>query len=285
MPPHAPPRALALALALCVGSRLAAPARACYIQGVDSGRCLPGNIFAAAAPFCAQSMGGADNVGYQVCVPVEHDFFPNLTLARKDAWVRASHAYVVARRRSIERTGQPPSGDVSPDSADGTPTPLDSAWEGGMLDESQWHFQANDECARAYRNFICHMNFPRCDAKGQSLLLCRSVCENFFRSCRIADFLNRCYDHPEWYGASSKEADINVNSNGLPVYFRYFLPGMPFRDIEYAETPKLIGGELTPLKVVCTPSLPGGAAAAAPAAAAALLAAAAAAALALGALR
>ena len=238
-------------------------ARACYIQGVDSGTCVAGDAFAVGAPFCAQTLGSAAGASYSVCVPKEFSFFPNLTLAAKDAWVRDTHLATVARRRSIEVTGQPLSGD---------PVPLESAWEGGMLEPSQFHFAQNDECAAAYRNFICFMNFPRCDAKGESLLLCRSVCENFFRSCRIADFLNRCYDHPEFYGASDKEADTNVDTNGLPIYSRYFLPGMPFRDIKYAVTPPLFGGALTELSVVCTPSLPGGAAAAAPAAAAALLA-------------
>ena len=266
----APPPPLPLLILRLLPLLAAAPraARGCYIQGVDSGVCVTGEAFAVGAPFCASTLGGA--AGYSVCVPREYDFYPNLTLSRKDAWVQAAHAYTVARRRSIELTGGPPASD---------PAPLDADWEGGLLKQSQWHFQANDECAAAYRNFICYMNFPRCDAKGESLILCRSVCENFFRSCRIADFLNRCYDHPEFYGAKEKEADINVDSHGLPVYSRYFLPGMPFRDIEYAETPKLIGGALTPLKEVCTPSVPGGAAAAAPAAAAALLAAAAAAAV------
>ena len=264
-----PRRLLLLAAALAPRA-----ARACYLQGVDTGECVAGNAFAAAAPFCADTVGGGAD--YRVCVPRQYDFFPNLTTTHKDAWVASTVAYVMARRAAIEQTGQPPSGDTAPL----------RGWEGGMLPQSQWHYVGNGDCARAYKNFICYMNFPRCDATGESLVLCRSVCENFFASCRIADFLNRCYN-PQYYGAKDKEADTNVDSNGLPIYSRYFLPGMPFRDIEYASAIPLLGGnkdtstppkplfwqELTPLVTVCTPSLPGAAGAArAPAAAALLLA-------------
>lgn len=40
------------------------------------------------------------------------------------------------------------------------------------------------DCVNAYYNFICYMNFPRCDGAGNSLGVCTSVCENFFRACK-----------------------------------------------------------------------------------------------------
>jgi len=37
------------------------------------------------------------------------------------------------------------------------------------------------DCVHAYYNMLCYMNFPRCDGTGQSMGMCRSVCENFFK--------------------------------------------------------------------------------------------------------
>ena len=84
-----------------------------------------------------------------------------------------------------------------------------------------------------------------------SLLMCRSVCENFFRACKYADFLVRCYD-PEFYGAKEAEPETLTDELGLPIYMRAQLPGQPFRDL-------LVDTATQQALVVCTPSIMGGA--------------------------
>ena len=47
-------------------------------------------------------------------------------------------------------------------------------------------FSENADCQDAYRNYMCWMNFPRCDDAGRSLIMCRSACENYFKSCMVS---------------------------------------------------------------------------------------------------
>ncbi len=124
----------------------------------------------------------------------------------------------------------------------------DQYWEGGD-ENTVARFTDNADCQQAYKNFLCFMNFPRCDDTGQSLILCRSVCENFFRACKYESFLNRCYN-PEFYGSTYPEPETITDELGLPIYMRAHLPGQPFRDI-------LIDEESEEMKIVCTPSIPG----------------------------
>ena len=48
------------------------------------------------------------------------------------------------------------------------------------------------DCELAYRNYFCYMNFPRCNAEDESLVLCKSVCENLMRACGFSMDMNRC---------------------------------------------------------------------------------------------
>lgn len=92
-------------------------------------------------------------------------------------------------------------------------------------------FDGNPDCVNAYKNFLCFLNFPRCDKQRDSLLLCTSVCENFFRSCNYPRALWRCYE-PRYYGAKKAEGtdgDQEMDLDGLPVYLRALLPGLPFK--------------------------------------------------------
>ena len=127
---------------------------------------------------------------------------------------------------------------------------IDIYWEGGD-DNTIERFTDNADCQNAYKNFLCYMNFPRCNDAGESLMLCRSVCENFFQACKYESFLNRCYN-PEYYGATDPEPETITDELGLPIYMRAHLPGQPFRDI-------LIDEESKDMLVVCTPSIPGSA--------------------------
>lgn len=224
----------------------------CVIQGIDSGECIPGDDFSERAPFCASTIrnaiGGITN--YKVCVPREYKWFPNLTVTKKDIWMQDTFTYTINRRRAIELDG---GSSLIPI--------VDGSWEGGMLPKGSYHFIDNEDCATAYKNFLCYMNFPRCDETGGSLAICRSVCQNYFRACKIIEDLQRC-DNPEFYGAKYQEADDVLDNAGVSIYSRYFLPGMPFVDIKYEKKPQLIEGTLgqplTPLLTVCTPSIPGG---------------------------
>merc|ERR1712100_783291 len=54
------------------------------------------------------------------------------------------------------------------------------------------------------KRYMCYMNFPRCDDEGKSLILCRSVCENYAHACGISKDLNRCGPN-EFYGAEKPE--------------------------------------------------------------------------------
>ena len=90
---------------------------------------------------------------------------------------------------------------------------------------------SDDDCVNAYRNFMCYMNFPRCNDAGESLLLCRSVCENFFRACGYPKVMWRCYN-PEYYGGKAPEGttgDQLFDSSGKAIFLRALLPGLPFQ--------------------------------------------------------
>ncbi len=132
-----------------------------------------------------------------------------------------------------------------------TLTPAAEPWEGGDGNTAV-RFTGNPDCAAAYRNFLCYMNFPRCDDTGRSLALCRSVCENLVTACKYGSSMSRCYN-PEFYGAKDAEPDTLTDAAGLPIYLRAHFPGQPFTDNLQADDDA--GTEL----VVCTPSIKGAA--------------------------
>ena len=47
-------------------------------------------------------------------------------------------------------------------------------------------FSGNADCQNAYKNYLCWINFPRCNDESESLILCLSVCENYFKSCKVS---------------------------------------------------------------------------------------------------
>ena len=84
---------------------------------------------------------------------------------------------------------------------------------------------------------MCWINFPRCEADTkQSLMTCRSSCENFFRVCGYEQDLWRC-------GSS---AYFNGYEPEVGSQKRDYFPGQPFRDYD-------------PFRATCTPSLEGAA--------------------------
>ena len=111
-------------------------------------------------------------------------------------------------------------------------------------------FSDNDDCQDAYRNYLCWINFPRCDDDGNSMAMCRSACENMMIACRYEDDLWRC-GKSEFFNADSPEEPDMVD--GEPVYHRDFYPGQPFVDNKFTS-----GRQKRPIPV-CTPSLNEGA--------------------------
>jgi hypothetical protein len=159
----------------------------------DDESCMPfcGKYLASYYPFCAPS-------------PPAIAMFQNHTIRSKDRWIEEQVTSTIANRIAIETKG---------------------LGEDGQKAKKRFH--KNRACQDAYKRYACWLNFPRCDEFEDSLPLCTSVCENFFRVCNYEEDLWRC-------SADSR------NGN--------FFPGEPFQANEYeAKNPK----------EVCTPSVKG----------------------------
>jgi hypothetical protein len=105
------------------------------------------------------------------------------------------------------------------------------------------------------RRFMCYLNFPRCDEEGRSLILCRSVCENYMTSCGYDKELWRC-GNPQYLGAEKPEIPLQNDATGeYDITWRAPFPGAPFRDNEFDESDP---ENPFPI-VVCTPSVMGAA--------------------------
>lgn len=57
--------------------------------------------------------------------------------------------------------------------------------EYGMEAKIKTRFTGNTDCQNAFKNYMCYLNFPRCDDEERSLILCRTVCENFVKACNV----------------------------------------------------------------------------------------------------
>lgn len=152
---------------LIFAASLASVAESCYIQGVDSGVCKKPEEIAADMPFCGTV------VRYPACVPKEFAWFPNHTLAAKDAWARRAYSDAVQRRMEIE--------------AGYFPANL-QLWEGDAAAVER--FTNNEACQNAYKNYLCYMNFPRCVAGGIQAVLsaplrveAQQLCDHHRRGC------------------------------------------------------------------------------------------------------
>lgn len=201
---------------------------ACVIQGHESGECVDFNDFESFLPFCRST------VRYRACMPKFQELYSNHTISAKDDWVRQNYERMVDQRLSVEQNRSLARQGVN---------------EHGIPGSVAERFSDNEDCQEAYRNYFCWLNFPRCDAEDRSLLMCRSVCENFFKSCRYSKDMYRC-GNPQYYGGDEPESGDDVDENGIPIYWRAQFPGQPFKTNEF-------DGDDNPI-VVCTPSIKNG---------------------------
>lgn len=58
--------------------------------------------------------------------------------------------------------------------------------EHGHNVEIKERFDGNSDCQNSYKNYMCYLNFPRCDQEGRSLIMCRTTCKNYFKSCKVS---------------------------------------------------------------------------------------------------
>lgn len=97
----------------------------------------------------------------------------------------------------------------------------------------------------AYKQYFCWVNFPRCDEFEETLPMCQSVCENFFRVCG--------FDEDLWMCKNIIDNEFDIESKSIDTKLSYF-PGEPFKKNEYEAKKR----SSIP-KEVCTPSIKGSA--------------------------
>ncbi|CAM9264295.1 unnamed protein product [Pylaiella littoralis] len=216
----------------------------CYIHGSDIGYCEPSlyedsEFRLAATPFCASY------IKYSACVP-KYDPLPasrdfpdgrwfNNTMGIKDAWIEQHYNEIVNYRLEVEDNKDLQKQGIDEYGNNGSPVP---------------RFTDNTDCQKAFKAYMCYINFPRCDDNGNSLVTCRSACENLMVACQNQKDMWRCGESQYFNGYEAEEPE--TDSNGDPVYLRDFFPGQPFRDVEWASRRQP--------EIVCTPSIRGAAA-------------------------
>jgi len=227
---------------------------ACAIQGYDSGECKDPEEFELEMPFCK------DIVNYRACVPRYQggsvSRWGNHSVRTKDRWVEESFFREFNLRKQIETNETLQDFGIDENGEEGAPV---------MRFYPSGHEDANNfinDCAQAYMNLFCWANFPRCDPEEKSLILCTSVCENYFKSCGYPKDMWRCGDS-ELINAERVEApllfkegfEIDVQGFdplGNQYFLRSFFPGQPFRQNRFEADGQ------TPI-VICTPSIKNGA--------------------------
>ena len=110
-------------------------------------------------------------------------------------------------------------------------------------------FYKNKDCQNAYKNYMCWINFPRCDlSTDETLPTCRSACENYFISCGYEQKLWRCGKTKYFNGYFPEYPSSSTSGNSS--YLREYFPGQPFRKNKFV---KKTGEEIP----ICTPAVKG----------------------------
>lgn len=206
--------------------------------GRDAGTCVDIERVAHRMPFCA------GQTQYRVCVPSDTTAAvfgagANVSMEAKDGWARRTFDAFLSERLAME------GGTLRPDD----PAFANFTEPGEKVAK---RFTDNRDCVQAYRNYLCYLNFPRCDGKDESMLLCASVCENMMKACRVPKYLWRC-GNPRYFGGTAPEGasdDQLFDNVGVPYYARAPFPGSPFASNQF----ELNGDPVA----VCTPSLKSG---------------------------
>jgi hypothetical protein len=233
---------------------------ACYIQGQDSGECVGEEELAPSIPYCAEY------VQYTACAPKYQRTWWNFTTSAKDKWIKATVNKIVQERKrhemnlTMQEYGVNEYGDSQKVGR--------RFWNGNYDDPDGLKFFENkggqdlSNCEYAYKRYMCYLNFPRCDDEGKSLILCRSVCENYANACGIPKDLNRCGPN-EWMGADKPEIpELNPETKENTLFIRGIWPGWPFRDyMELGWQNDEQGNYVMSFEPVvrCTPSIKGAA--------------------------
>lgn len=190
---------------------------ACYISGTDSGICSYYGTTNSPLwrqqnmPFCA------GYVTYPACMPAginsalpptrrfPEGRFTNNTVIAKDTWVGESAQAHVNLMISYEQNSEfrKRGYDVN-----------------GHIGKIYKRFYKRPDCKNAFFALFCWTNFPRCDlVKNESLPVCKSSCENFYKNCRYKKDLFRC-GKSKWFNGYEPEVPQGTNSDGSPIYLR-----------------------------------------------------------------
>eukprot|EP00943_MAST-04B_sp_MAST-4B-sp1_P002752 g2752.t1 len=202
---------------------------------------MPEEQLAASLDFCG------DIVTYTACVPKFQRTWSNFTIQAKDLWVKKLFNAVVQERKrhemnlTLQELGENEYGPLV-DPASGVVTERGGNkvarrfWNGNYDDPDGIKFanekggQDLSDCEYAYKHYMCYLNFPRCDDEGKSLVLCRSVCENYANACHISDDLNRCGPN-QFLGAQEAEVPtLDEETKEFTKFKNGVYPGWPFRD-------------------------------------------------------
>ena len=236
---------------------------ACMIAGVDSGECRDYEDTRDYMPYCGKF------TRYRACVPKFDRIWPNHTLMTKDAWVEETVTKIVQERKEHERNEDFRDEDINEWSgveeqefrAEGRP--FNRFWNNDKEDPDGITYRLTQgqegtditDCEKSFREYMCYMNFPRCDDEDKTLIMCRSACENLMRACHYQEDMQRC-GPSEWVnGVKGPEIpELDEDTGKYDVRIRGFFPGQPFRDYE-EECEETINGKECVATVVCTPSL------------------------------
>ena len=181
-------------------------------------------------------------VTYRACLPRAQDLWPNHTALRKDKWVSRMAQTYISERTSLEQNLTIQDMGVNENGHD-----IPGLGGNGEVVE---RMTENEDCQNAFKAYYCWMNFPRCDEEDNSLLLCRSVCENYFRACNYHEELWRCGPEEFVNGYVAENEDYRNPLTDEQQYVRAPFPGSPFEDYKEDEADP----DEMPL-ITCTPSI------------------------------
>jgi hypothetical protein len=188
-------------------------------------------------PFCAKA------VKYPACIPKAQSIPPSIdfpdgrwmnhTVLAKDTWVSENVNSFIRYREGLEKNKTMRNSGRN---------------EFGDRGHVARRFYKRPDCRHSYHNYVCWINFPRCDVeRDMSLPTCRSSCENFFKTCHYSHDLWRC-GKSKFFNGYGPESP-SVDQYGVVTYLREYFPGQPFRENKYDDR----GNE----EPICTPAITG----------------------------